>query len=139
VKTSNGSQNCAEAIQFRQTRTISDSKDVFDEESFLATWHDDAEFAKELCSMFILDCPDLFARLRAASHRGDTLAVQTTAHQLRGVVANFEARRATTLLRQIEKLAKDRHPLGTEAFCSELEAELNSLRAALEQMMLTLS
>jgi HPt (histidine-containing phosphotransfer) domain-containing protein len=133
------SQSCSEAVQLQQTRIASDSKDIFDEERFLATWHDDTEFAKELCNLFIRDCPDLFATLCAASHRGDTLAVQTAAHQLKGVVANFEARRATTLLRTIEKLAKDRHPLGTGLFCSELESELHSLSAALEQMMVNLS
>jgi HPt (histidine-containing phosphotransfer) domain-containing protein len=139
VKNPDVSQTFSEAVQLQQTRTASDSKDIFDEESFIATWHDDAEFVKEICSMFLLDYPNLFAKLRAASSRGDTLAVQTTAHQLKGVVANFEARRATTLLRQIEKLAKDRHPLGTEMFCFELESELHSLSAALEKMMLTLS
>jgi HPt (histidine-containing phosphotransfer) domain-containing protein len=139
VKNPDISQSCSKAVQLQQTRTACDSKDIFDEETFIATWHDDAEFVKEICSMFLLDYPGLFAKLRAASRRGDTLVVQTTAHQLKGVVANFEARRATTLLRQIEKLAKDRHPLGTELFCSELESELHSLGAALEKMMLTLS
>jgi two-component system, sensor histidine kinase and response regulator len=131
-------QPCSGTGQVQQTTLPSDSKSIFDQHVFLATWRNDAEFIEELCKLFISQYPPLLTGLREASHKGDATGLRFIAHQLRGTVGNFSAERATTLLRRIEELANDPEPQGTESLCTQLESELDHLRAALERMMLTL-
>jgi HPt (histidine-containing phosphotransfer) domain-containing protein len=67
---------------------------LFDREAALGRLGGDLELLKELAELYKQEYPRVFARLRAAVACKDPVAVRSVAHELKGVVSNFEAKSA---------------------------------------------
>jgi HPt (histidine-containing phosphotransfer) domain-containing protein len=86
----------------------------------------------ELVDMFIAVVPLQLASLEEALVKRDTGAIRLTAHTLKGTASNFGARRMQTLAQAIEDHGRDGALDGASAILSELRAECERVREALE-------
>jgi signal transduction histidine kinase/DNA-binding response OmpR family regulator len=66
----------------------------------------DPELLAEIAGLFVAQYPRLLADLNGALVRGDGQALESTAHSLRGAVANFGARAAVEAAERIESLGR---------------------------------
>lgn len=73
---------------------------------------------------FLDDCPTILATLRRSVETGDSAAVRTSAHRLRGSAANIGAVRVAASCLELEHATPDSTPSDTEIL-GRLEAELD--------------
>lgn len=102
-----------------------------DSAEMLATMGGDAALMRELAGMFLEQAPGLLDAVRRAAASGDGAALERSAHQLKGAVANFSAHDAVSAAERLERAGRD----GDQAFVppglARLEAELDRLTTAL--------
>ncbi len=89
-------------------------------------------FVSGLIGVFMRDLTTRLIALRAGVSRRDADAVRTSAHALRGASAEIGARRMAALCGRIEDGARTGDPSDLRSLIGEIEAEAESLRAALE-------
>ena len=73
---------------------------------------------------FLDDCPRILETLRTSVATGDSYAVRTSAHRLKGAAANIGAARVAAACLALEKAAPDTTPSDAEVVAL-LEAELD--------------
>lgn len=93
---------------------------VFDRADALSRIADDEELLATLVDMFIEDAPRHLAEIDAALASADWHRLARGAHDLKGVLATFSARRGEDLARQLEQACKS----GREVACAGLVAGL---------------
>ncbi|HEY6332740.1 MAG TPA: response regulator, partial [Blastocatellia bacterium] len=94
----------------------------------------DPELLMEAAGLFVADYPRLMGDLHEALARGDTRAMQGSAHSIKGAVANFGAQTAVNAAEKIENLAESGDlGLAREAI-AELGTELDRLSQALVEV-----
>lgn len=86
----------------------------------------------DLRRFFLEDVPGAVEKLRGALEQRNTDAVERAAHSLKGLVANFGAREATTLAAQLQKLGHERDLEGATPVFERLAAEVRLLEQELE-------
>lgn len=79
---------------------------MLDHELAMSRVGGDAELLRELAGLFLEEYPRLVAELREAHQQGDAKRVESTAHGLKGSVANFGAKPAVDAALQIEQLGR---------------------------------
>jgi two-component system sensor histidine kinase/response regulator len=94
----------------------------------------DAELLKELAELFLDEYPRLFAQLRTGYEQGDARQVESSAHGLKGSVANFGAKRSVDAAFQIEQLGRGGKLEAVAELIHTLELALLALRAELVQL-----
>jgi len=105
---------------------------LFDAEELRTRFAGKAELLRRLIKIFCEQTPQLLARLRHASRRGDNSAVEWTAHTLKGSLLQLGAHVTANLAYQLEQAARTSVPGRSEAVLKELE-----LQAAQIQRLLT--
>jgi HPt (histidine-containing phosphotransfer) domain-containing protein len=85
---------------------ISGMQAMLDHEIALSRVGGDADLLKELAGLFLEEYPRLVAELREAHQQGDAKRVESTAHGLKGSVANFGAKAAVEAALHIEQLGR---------------------------------
>lgn len=76
----------------------------------------------------------MLAALRAACAAGDAAAIEQAAHALKGSVGNFSAAPAAAAAGQLEQLGRAGDIAASGAALAALEAELDRLIPALQEM-----
>jgi len=94
----------------------------------------DLDLLKEIAHLFVEDYPKLLKDLQQAIASGDAVAVERTAHGLKGSVSTFGARTAMEAARSIESLGRARQLSGLHPLLQTLEAALAALRPELEAL-----
>jgi HPt (histidine-containing phosphotransfer) domain-containing protein len=94
----------------------------------------DLDLLKEIAHLFVEDYPKLLADLHQAIDRGDAVAIERTAHGLKGSVSTFGARTAMEAARTIESLGRARQVNDLAALLHTLESALAELRPELEAL-----
>ncbi len=97
----------------------------FDPEALARNCDNDPELARELCQLFLEQSKMLLNRLRGARDAGDSEALRSAAHSLKGAAASVGAERIRNLAFQIEVLG--RRPITPEA-----ESKIAELASALD-------
>jgi HPt (histidine-containing phosphotransfer) domain-containing protein len=94
----------------------------------------DRELLRELADVLVGAYPLRLSELRATILRRDRAGMRLAAHTLKGELANFGARTASTAAWRLESAADttDWHDL--ELFLSELEQEIEHVRPCLEEL-----
>lgn len=100
----------------------------------LARLDGDGMLLQELVALFLTDAPTLWEQLQQAVTQGDAAEAEHTAHSLKGLAANFNAKRCAYLAGELEVLAErsdfDSANEVLHALGAELQAVYASLRAA---------
>jgi len=109
-----------------------DKGKIFDREQALASVDGDMELLREIVSLFLEDYPKNIAEIDSAIREVDASRLSRTAHALKGMVANFGARRAFDLALRLETMGKEKELTKAGGVFSSLAKEMECLRTALE-------
>lgn len=104
---------------------------MLDHEVAMSRVGGDAELLKELAGLFLEEYPRLLAELREAHVQGDAKRVESTAHGLKGSVANFGAQPAVDAALIIEQLGRSGNLQGVGDVLQSLDLALLALRSEL--------
>ncbi len=97
---------------------------VFDRDDALLRIGGDEELLGTLIDMFVDDTPRYLAELDAALDTADWPRLARGAHDLKGVLATFSARRAEALARELEQAGKAGRGVAAAELISPLRREL---------------
>lgn len=87
----------------------------------------DEALLSEIAGLFLAEFPQLREAVRQAVQSGDAVALEQSAHTLKGSVANFAAQRARDALLVLEQMGRARDLSGSQAALAHLETELDAL------------
>jgi two-component system, sensor histidine kinase and response regulator len=105
--------------------------EVFDMAKALRIVGGDKAFLKELADLFHENLPGYVAKIREAISMEDSGALESAAHDLKGSVGNFAAKRAHNAARQLEVIGNKGTFAHADQLLSELLEELSSLESAI--------
>ena len=91
----------------------------------------DEDLLKEIAGLFLAEYPVLIEGIRVALERGDAEALERSAHNLKGSVANFEARPAVEAALRLEAMGRNRNLDRAWSALTELEEVLRVLHPEL--------
>jgi PAS domain S-box-containing protein len=103
----------------------------FDFPTALARMEDDLELFAQLSQFFLEDGPALLGDIERACKDEDPRLLERAAHNLKGLVRNFEAREASQLAERLESLGRKGKTTGGDAVCQQLSSEVERLIVAL--------
>ena len=107
-------------------------QDILSKDTLLARVEGDVALLGEMAATFLGECPKYLSDIRQAVASCDSRALQSTAHTLKGSVANFTAHRATQAALRLEMMARDGDLTKSEPALLELEDEIERLKPVLE-------
>jgi PAS domain S-box-containing protein len=107
---------------------------LLDREQALARVGDDAALLAELAALFLDEYPRLLDAVRAGIESSDAAAVQSAAHQLKGLLAQFCASTARDTAWQVELAASDGDLPRARHDLADLSAGMEQLRPELEAL-----
>jgi CheY-like chemotaxis protein/HPt (histidine-containing phosphotransfer) domain-containing protein len=108
---------------------------VLAEADALARVGGDRMLLGELAAIFMAECPELVAALRAGVERNDAQAVYHAAHTLKGAMGNFGATAAVEAARVLERMGRQGTLTDASPALTALEAELSRLLPALTTLL----
>ena len=104
---------------------------VLDRETALARVGGDIDLLREIAALFLEEYPRALADMRKALASGDAKLLETTAHGLKGSVANFHAKVAVDAAFQLEQLGRAQKLDQAPSSLAILERTLEALQAEL--------
>jgi len=107
----------------------------FDPAAVLKRVDGDRELLEEVANLFFEDTPRLVGELRNAILRGDSQALERSAHTLKGSIGNFGARLALNAAFSLEKMGRNGDFARANEEFQELEKQLNLLIPALQELL----
>jgi HPt (histidine-containing phosphotransfer) domain-containing protein len=93
----------------------------------------DVELFQDLLAFFFADSPELMAAVRASISEGNAEALHRAAHRLKGLMSNFDARRAVEAASRLETMGRQRALADAAAACEQLDRELERVTALLRE------
>jgi signal transduction histidine kinase/CheY-like chemotaxis protein/HPt (histidine-containing phosphotransfer) domain-containing protein len=127
----------------RRTKPLEDQREgVFNPSVALDNLDNDTDFLREIGSDFFEACPERLTEMRNALVTGDSEALCSAAHTLKGSVGNFGAQRSFDAAARLENLARNGDLDEAIGALSRLEEELECFKLAfseLDSMSLTRS
>jgi HPt (histidine-containing phosphotransfer) domain-containing protein len=93
----------------------------------------DGSFMREMIDSYATRGPAMLASLRAAAARDDRAALQTSAHQLRGMAANLGALEVARISTALEHSLRQNNAVDIGAALDELELALNASLVVLRE------
>jgi PAS domain S-box-containing protein len=107
---------------------------VIDQSALWQRLEGDSELLRELLEGYRDFCPQVLAELRHAVETRNTVLVQQSAHQIKGVIANFAASEAYSSARDLERSGMNADLTGAPDMLARLEAALVAVDRELEEM-----
>jgi PAS domain S-box-containing protein len=104
---------------------------IFDREALLAGVDGNRRLLRELVRVFLADCPQRLAEIKAAVRRGDAEALRIEAHTLKGSVGNFTRKQAFATAQRLEIMGRSGELDKAGEASMVLESELARLTKAL--------
>lgn len=105
---------------------------VVEKKALLESMENDAEFLKTLIGIFLADCPNMLAAIRAAVDAQDPHEVMSASHALKGSVSVFGAKSAVEAARILESMGQQEQLEGVKEALCVLEREMALVSFALE-------
>jgi CheY-like chemotaxis protein len=100
---------------------------VFDRTAALARVEGDVELLCQLASLFLDHYPEMLVAIRDAIGRGDSQAVERSAHILKGSAGNLAAVAVCRAAERLEQMGQTGDLTRAKIECDRLQAELDSL------------
>lgn len=124
-----------EGIAARRTpQEVVPLEETLDRKELLALLDGDIALLTELTDIFWENSPDLIAQMRSALTDRDPHTLTYATHTLKGSVGNFAAKRALTLIAELETIGATHNFTQATHTLDALEAELACLRTALSSL-----
>ena len=94
----------------------------------------DVELLREIANLFLENYDAWLGEIKSAAARGDALAIEHSAHGLKGSVANFGAQAAVDAALELEQFGRSRDLSQVPSSLAALESALAHLRPELESL-----
>lgn len=108
---------------------------AFDRERFLAAESGDILFARELAGTFLEVGPGYLEKIRSAVAAGDSVALQRSAHKMKGALGTFFAEPARLAAYALENAGRENRLAEAPRLLQELEERVSELISAFELFM----
>jgi HPt (histidine-containing phosphotransfer) domain-containing protein len=108
-------------------------KPVFDREGLLERLGGDTELLDEVLGIFLDECQEMLANIRAAVTEADGHRVERAAHSMKGALLNISAEAAADRALRLEQVGS----AGELELCPEMLAELEEQLERLRDVLLT--
>jgi HPt (histidine-containing phosphotransfer) domain-containing protein len=95
----------------------------------------DENLLKDMAGFFNEDAPELLRKAEQALERGEAQTVQRTAHSLKGLAANFNARQAVDAAFELEQIGESGDLSGAPAAYARLRNEVERVILALTEFV----
>ncbi|MGD0945864.1 MAG: Hpt domain-containing protein [Candidatus Binatia bacterium] len=105
--------------------------DPIDRVRLLTQIEGDVDLLREIASLFFADYPRRLGELKDAVTRGDSEAVSSAAHSIKGSVASLAAQPCYEAAQRLELMGSSGDLTGADGACAALEAEVERLKTAL--------
>ena len=102
-----------------------------DQDALLNAFDNDWDFLKEAVDMFVSDYPPMIKTINKALKAGDADTVRRTAHALKGMVGNFQAKTTAKAALKLEELGRNNYLEGMNQAYEALADELAGLEKTL--------
>jgi PAS domain S-box-containing protein len=113
---------------------VNEESAVWNRAKALAHVGGDGELLRELACLFMVECPDRMADVRAAVEQADAAKLRLAAHTLKGAVGNFAADAAREAAERLETMGRKADLTGASEAVVQLESELERLKPALASL-----
>lgn len=134
MKTMPDSTSADTARELRRDST-SDDESTYDYDATLERLGGDAELFVDLVRFFLEDAEMLLAKMEQGLASKDARAVEISAHSLKGLCSNFDARRAVAAAYAIEESARAGKLADAPQSCAEFKTAVADLTAALRRRL----
>jgi HPt (histidine-containing phosphotransfer) domain-containing protein len=94
---------------------------------------EDGSLLRELTELFACEAPEQLCKMRDAQRQGDSNQVAQAAHRLKGTAVTFGAAEMQRMCIDIEARARGGALDGVDRIIQELGAEVERVKAALDQ------
>ena len=108
---------------------------TFDKDELLKRFDGEKEFLAELIEIFANDTPEQFSKIQKAVDNRNGKDLETSAHKLKGAIANFEQKAAFEAALTIEVMGKENRLDGAEEAYNTLANEVDHLVNALKEFV----
>jgi CheY-like chemotaxis protein/nitrogen-specific signal transduction histidine kinase len=108
--------------------------EILDRDGLLNRIGHNRALLRQLVGLLATELPRLLTSLRQALQAGDARASEQAAHALKGAIVNLGAKKAFSVVRDMEQLAQQRQLTQATLLLAVLERELPSFQAALDQL-----
>jgi HPt (histidine-containing phosphotransfer) domain-containing protein len=115
---------------------MTDPRPVFDREVFERQIGGDRALALEVLQMFIEDCPERVAAIRAAVEQGDASALCTAAHTLKGSAGYLAAAHVVDAAARLERIGREGPLADAPAAVVQLEGAVARLMPEIQRAAL---
>ena len=110
-------------------------EEVVDWPAVLVRVGQDMELLQEVVAMFLVEAPQQMSEIRAAVEHADPDGLRRSAHALRGLVANFEARSAVEIASRLETMGRERDLTHAHGEWVRLDEEMGRVQSALSRLL----
>lgn len=100
-------------------------------DALLNAFDNDWDFLKEAVDMFVSDYPPMIETIKDALKAKDANSIRRTAHALKGMVGNFQAKTAAKAAFNLEEMGRNSEFSGMSQACKTLISELAGLEKTL--------
>ena len=109
--------------------------EILDREHLIENVDGDPELLEEIVSLFFESSEEILEAIRQAVKGADPGALNASAHQLKGALANVGAKAATEAAYELEKMGKAGTMSGLESAMGTLETEMTRLEPELQALV----
>ncbi len=111
-------------------------EDVIDINAALTRLDGDVELLREVAQLFMAEQAKLISEMRAALENGDFKALEVSAHTMKGMLGNFEAKAAKEAAFKLEQMSKEGDFSKAASAFTNLERELERVVLIIEKLSL---
>jgi len=129
------STSAESARSLDRTPSISDDESTYDYHATLERLGGDADLFVDLVRFFLEDAATLLVRMEAALEAKDARTVEISAHSLKGLCSNFDARRAVAAAYAIEESARAGKLADAPESCAQFKSAVAELTEALRRLL----
>ncbi len=112
---------------------MTDARPAFDRAAVERQVGGDRALAVEIMQMFVEDCPQRIAAIRAALAQGDPAALSSAAHTLKGSASYLAAPLVVEAAARVERIGREAQMAEAPAAVADLEREAGRLVAEIQR------
>jgi signal transduction histidine kinase/CheY-like chemotaxis protein len=114
---------------------LNEPEQVFDHVAALARTGGNMPLLRQMIDLVLADCPTLLAQIRTAVAAEDYIALERTAHRLKGSAANLSASRVVAVAQRLEHMGHETNIADADVVFIELEGEILHLENAMKSLV----
>ena len=104
---------------------------AIDKKALLNAFDNDWAFFREAVEMFLNDFPQMLSNIGAAVKANDAKELRMTAHAMKGMVGNFQAKTTALAALALEEMGRNQDFNGAEKAFEKLSGEMEDLKQTL--------